>query len=141
VVARAATLSAMLPDHYQALGVRADASPEEIRAAYLRLMRESHPDARPDDPRAEQRARQANVAWEVLGDSARRAAYDRLRTVRAAGEEVRGDRVSRRRGDATVTTVAYNAERERYRQVVSRASMRFGVGAFAAGLLFLLALG
>lgn len=128
----------MLPDHYQALGVRPDAGPEEIRAAYVRLMRANHPDHRPGDAQAAARARAANVAWEILGSSARRAAYDRLRTVRAASEERHAGRVSRRRPDAAVTAVAYNAERDRIRETVSRSLLRFGVGTFAGGLVLLL---
>lgn len=130
----------MLPDHYQTLGVRPDANPDEIRAAYLRLMRANHPDRRPDDPRAAARARAANAAWEVLGSSARRAAYDRLRTVRAASEERRAGRVSRRHGDAAITTVAYNEERTHYRQLLTRSLLRFGAGTFTAGLVLLLLL-
>lgn len=122
------------------LGVASDADREEIRAAYLRAMRDSHPDQRPDDPEAGERARAANAAWEVLGDPTRRAAYDRLRVVRGAGVERRQGRVARRRPDAAVVEVAYSEERDRYREIVSRSLLRFGVGAFAVGLVLLLAL-
>lgn len=130
----------MMPDHYQALGVRPDAGPDEIRAAYLRLMRANHPDYRPGDQRAADRARAANAAWEVLGSSARRAAYDRLRTVRSASKQRHAGRVSRRHADAAITTVAYSSEREAYRQVVTRSLLRFGAGTFVAGLVLLLLL-
>lgn len=127
----------MLVDHYHTLGVTSAASAEEIRRAYLDVMRTTHPDHRPGDLAAADRAREANAAFEVLGDSARRAAYDRLRTVRAASEQRRGVRVVQRRADANVAYVAYHAERERYRSQVTRALLRVGVGAFAAAFLLL----
>jgi molecular chaperone DnaJ len=67
----------MAKDYYAALGVEPNASPEEIKKAFRRLARESHPDANPGDPEAEARFRQAAEAYEVLSDPNRRAAYDR----------------------------------------------------------------
>lgn len=70
--------------HYETLGVRPDASAAEIRAAYLRLARELHPDTHLDRPEADRRAAErrlqdVNRAWSVLRDDARRRAYDRDR--------------------------------------------------------------
>lgn len=127
-------------DHYQALGVPPDADREEIRTAYLRLMRRHHPDQRPDDAASGERARAANAAWEVLGDSARRAAYDRLRTARDEHRQTAPGRRTEHRADATVAFVAYSPERERYRRVVTRSLLHLGVGAFVAGLVLLLVL-
>ncbi|HSJ27853.1 MAG TPA: J domain-containing protein [Acidimicrobiia bacterium] len=67
----------MAKDYYAALGVGADASPDEIKKAFRRLARESHPDANPGDPGAEARFREVAEAYEVLSDPRRRAAYDR----------------------------------------------------------------
>lgn len=67
---------------YQALGVAPDATDDEVRQAYLRLAMRHHPD-RWSDAGAEERGQAAarmlelNAAWEVLGDRARRIAYDR----------------------------------------------------------------
>jgi len=69
--------------HYEVLGVARGASHEQIRAAYLEAARRHHPDKHAgSDPDVIARAREAmvsvNAAWDVLGDRARRQAYDRL---------------------------------------------------------------
>jgi curved DNA-binding protein CbpA len=64
-------------DLYQLLGVARDASREEIALAWRRRARDEHPDARQDDDGAPARFRALAEAWQVLGDPARRAAYDR----------------------------------------------------------------
>ena len=64
-------------DHYEVLGVDRDAPPEEIKRAFRRLARATHPDANPDDPSAEARFRQVAEAYEVLSDPEKRARYDR----------------------------------------------------------------
>ncbi|HEY6416047.1 MAG TPA: DnaJ domain-containing protein [Acidimicrobiales bacterium] len=55
------------------LGVQAGATQPEVRAAYRAAARDHHPDAGGDPARM----RAVNVAWAVLGDPVRRAAYDR----------------------------------------------------------------
>ena len=65
------------PDLYQLLGVPREASREEIALAWRRRARDEHPDARPADADAPGRFRALAGAWQVLGDPARRAAYDR----------------------------------------------------------------
>jgi curved DNA-binding protein CbpA len=67
------------PDLYQLLGVSREASHQEIALAWRRRARDEHPDARPGDPGAPGRFRALAGAWQVLGDPARRAAYDRAR--------------------------------------------------------------
>ncbi len=66
-----------VPDLYQLLGVPREASREEIALAWRRRARAEHPDARPADADAPRRFRALAEAWQVLGDPARRAAYDR----------------------------------------------------------------
>src|SRR5579883_2562104 len=67
----------MNPDFYQVLGVPRTATDEDIKRAYRRLARESHPDANPDDPGAEERFKEIQLAYEVLRDPAKRERYDR----------------------------------------------------------------
>ncbi len=67
----------MAKDYYAVLGVPRDASQEEIKRAFRRLARDTHPDANPDDPSAEARFREVAEAYEVLSDPERRRAYDR----------------------------------------------------------------
>jgi molecular chaperone DnaJ len=64
-------------DLYEVLGVTPDASPDEIKKAYRKLARESHPDANPDDPEAEARFKDLSAAYEILSDPEKRARYDR----------------------------------------------------------------
>ncbi|MDH3261507.1 MAG: molecular chaperone DnaJ [Acidimicrobiia bacterium] len=71
----------MSKDFYDILGVSRDASTEEIKKAFRRLARDSHPDANPDDPTAEARFREIAEAYEVLSDPERRHRYDRGDTI------------------------------------------------------------
>ena len=64
-----------MPDHYATLGVPPTAKTAAIRAAYLALMREYHPD-RNRDPAAIARAQAAIAAFKVLGDFDQRNHYD-----------------------------------------------------------------
>lgn len=71
----------MSKNFYDILGVSSDASTEEIKKAFRRLARDSHPDANPDDPTAEARFREIAEAYEVLSDPERRHRYDRGDTI------------------------------------------------------------
>ncbi len=70
----------MAKDYYATLGVSKDAGPDELKKAFRRLARESHPDANPDDPTAEARFKEIAEAYEVLSDPEKRRAYDRGET-------------------------------------------------------------
>jgi len=65
-------------DYYEILNVSPDATQEEIHRAYRRLAREYHPDVS-KDPQAEEKFKEINEAYQVLGDPQRRAEYDRQR--------------------------------------------------------------
>jgi curved DNA-binding protein CbpA len=64
-------------DLYQVLGVTREASGGEITRAWRRRALAEHPDARPGEADAPARFRAVAEAYQVLGDPARRAAYDR----------------------------------------------------------------
>lgn len=130
-------LALVQSDHYLALGITPDASDAEVRAAYLRVMRESHPDRRPGDPTAEESSCAANAAWEVLGNAARRGAYDRLQFVRPDGRTGHAVRVMRSEDDEA-RAAAYRAQGAAYGREFHRASLRIAGGVFVVGLLLLL---
>jgi len=65
-------------DFYDVLGISRDADDKDIKSAYRKLAMKNHPDRNPDDEAAADRFREASEAYEVLKDSQKRAAYDRL---------------------------------------------------------------
>ena len=68
-------------DPYKALGISREASQDDIQQAHRKLVRKYHPDANPEDPRAEERFKEAQQAYEVLSDEKKRREYDEgLRT-------------------------------------------------------------
>lgn len=67
----------MPKDLYGELGVARSAAPEDIRKAYRRLVKELHPDARPDDKQAEERFKRVTAAFDLLSDPVKRKRYDR----------------------------------------------------------------
>ncbi|MDX1298749.1 MAG: molecular chaperone DnaJ [Pseudomonas sp.] len=63
-------------DFYEVLGVERGVSEAELKKAYRRLAMKHHPDRNPDDKAAEEKFKEANEAYEVLSDAAKRSAYD-----------------------------------------------------------------
>ncbi len=65
-------------DYYGLLGVKKNASAEEIRKAFRKLARKYHPDVNPGDKTAEERFKAISEANDVLSDSKKRKIYDQL---------------------------------------------------------------
>ncbi len=63
-------------DYYKILGVKKDASQDEIKKAYRKLARKYHPDVNPNDKEAETRFKEVNEANEVLSNPENRKKYD-----------------------------------------------------------------
>lgn len=76
-------------DYYQILGVPRTASEAEIKKAFRKLAREHHPDVAKDKKRAEEKFKEINEAYEVLGDPAKRKRYDELGANWQSGAEFR----------------------------------------------------
>ncbi|HRZ35795.1 MAG TPA: J domain-containing protein [Candidatus Paceibacterota bacterium] len=76
-------------DYYQILGVPRGASDADIKRAFRRLARQHHPDVAKDKRGAEERFKEINEAYEVLGNPHNRKKYDRLGADWRAGAEFR----------------------------------------------------
>src|SRR5262245_27074294 len=61
---------------YETLGVAPDASQDDIRRAYRKAAKETHPDLNPGKPEAEKRFKEINAAYDIVGDADKRKRYD-----------------------------------------------------------------
>jgi DnaJ-class molecular chaperone len=64
-------------DPYTVLGVKKNASQDEIQKAYRRLAKKLHPDLNPGNKQAEERFKETSAAYDLLGDTEKRARFDR----------------------------------------------------------------
>jgi len=92
-------------DYYKSLGVERTANAEEIRKAFRKLARQYHPDVANDKKSAEEKFKEINEAYEVLGDPEKRKQYDELGANWKRGAEFRAPpgwerRARRSSGDA-----------------------------------------
>jgi curved DNA-binding protein CbpA len=112
-----------LPDAYKILQVDPEAEDEVIQAAYRRLARKYHPDTTGGDEAAV-RMSAINAAWELIGEPASRAAYDRSRAARPAGAAVASEARAKPSGepDGTASSPAAGSgsAAQRPPEVVSR---------------------
>jgi len=67
----------MNEDLYAVLGVKKDASQDEIKRRYRKLAKELHPDLNPDEPDVVDRFKKVSAAYDILADPEKRAKYDR----------------------------------------------------------------
>src|SRR5262245_62146701 len=73
-------------DPYAVLGVKPEATHDEIRKAYRQLAKKLHPDLNPGDRQAEEKFKQVSAAYDLVGDAEKRARFDRGE-IDAAGNE------------------------------------------------------
>ena len=71
-------MSVQFKDYYATLGIARDAEQDAIKKAFRKLARKYHPDVAKDKSTAEEKFKEINEAFEVLGDPEKRAKYDRL---------------------------------------------------------------
>ncbi len=76
-------------DYYEILGVPRTASEIEIKKAFRKLAREFHPDVAKNKKQAEEKFKELNEAYEVLGNPAKRKKYDELGPNWSSGSEFR----------------------------------------------------
>ncbi|HSX68391.1 DnaJ domain-containing protein, partial [Nocardioides sp.] len=70
-------------DFYAELGVKKDASQEDIKKAYRKLARANHPDSNPGDNAKHEKFKAVAEAYDVVGDAEKRKQYDELRSMPA----------------------------------------------------------
>jgi len=63
-------------DPYAVLGVKPEATQDEIRKAYRQLAKKLHPDLNPGDKQAEEKFKQISAAYDLVGDAEKRARFD-----------------------------------------------------------------
>jgi len=68
-------------DYYETLGVKRDASPDDLKKAFRHLARKYHPDLNKGSKEAEEKFKEINEAYQVLGDPTKKAQYDQVHTL------------------------------------------------------------
>ena len=94
-------------DLYKLLEVPRGASLDDIRKAHRRLVRQYHPDANPQDPRAEERFKEVQQAYEILSNEQKRREYDQrfYASSRGRADRPRTKEAGGRTGGETTSTI------------------------------------
>ena len=77
----------MARDPYEVLGVKSDASESDIQKAFRKMAKKYHPDLHPGDKKSEDRFKEVNAAYDIVGDAHKRARFDRGE-IDASGAEI-----------------------------------------------------
>jgi len=78
---------AMVKDYYQILGVPRNATNDEIKRAYRKLAMQYHPDRNPEKEKwANEKFKEINEAYAILGDPEKRRQYDQFGTIGNIGD-------------------------------------------------------
>ena len=115
---------------YEVLGVKPDASAEEIRKVYRKLAKEFHHDLNPGKPAAEERFKAVSVAYDLLSDPEKRGRYDRGEIDESGAE--RPPR-SYYRGYAEAPRAGNTSPKAKWIWVISRICLPHSARAGAAG--------
>ena len=130
-------------DLYRLLGLPTEASEDDIQRAHRKLVREYHPDANPEDPRAEERFKEIQQAYEVLSDDKKRREYDK--TLYTSSVEASGRPDTRaagtKTGGGTDNGMDERANRDRGPMFTLGYFLGIGLVALIIALLILLILG
>lgn len=125
------------PTHYDTLGVAPDASPQEVRRAYLTLARAHHPDfhvadAPQQQEAAAQKMRDINAAWEVLGNPHHRGTYDRHA---ASAQQASTRKVPTGPSEAELAARRREAKAARRKEMFPSLLLATALACFGVGLL------
>ena len=65
-------------DYYDVLGIKRNATQDEIRRAHRKLVRQYHPDVNRNNPQMGEKFKEVQEAYDVLSDKTKRAQYDQF---------------------------------------------------------------